>query len=225
MLQTEKYESSAKSGKTKTMPLSGRLQMVETDVNTLKTRVAQLQGEVGMELVGQADFGGVAVLEEQPTVAKLPASTGSDEEWAEDLGLPPTAPASPPAANKRRNSATGHKGRRHGPAASLLEKQSGRGSGSLLDAAIAAASTTRDDTLKGKTAEMEAEVAALKSKVEGLETQVWPELRNDDDASLLSIEAHKAKKDVSLTARIISLEKELESLKTRTSNLEHVVMG
>jgi hypothetical protein len=202
MLQTERRES----GKSKrTMPLAGRLQMVETEVNSLNTRVATLQGEVGMDAVTQADF---TVLEEQQPLASIKApelSAPADEEWAEDQSLPlPTAtvPAVAPAATKP--------SKKH-------HKSGGRRS-SLLEVTGA---TTRDDSLKGRTAAMEASVAALKSKVEGLENQVWPEMR---DASLLSTGASTAREST-LTSRIVALEKSVDDLRTRASSLEHVVMG
>jgi uncharacterized protein YceH (UPF0502 family) len=83
-----------------------------------------------------------------------------------------------------------------------------------------------EGTIKERTASLESSVASLKSTLETLENQVSGKSSTGDaEASLLEVQHSKGGSGTSLKARIVSLEVDVDSLRTRVSNLEHVVEG
>lgn len=122
LLQTQSADRRHQDAKAKhaSMPFVGRLHMIDTEVNELKSRVSTLQAEVGMDEVPQADF---ATLEEQlssnaasanagakqasqPTVAPqelkqdFPDELQASEDWAKDIAPMATEAAGGPEQSK-----------------------------------------------------------------------------------------------------------------------------
>lgn len=82
-----------------------------------------------------------------------------------------------------------------------------------------AADIEKADSLKDRVAALEAEMAALKSKVSMLENQV---AGKDFDGGLSLLEKATGS---ALRSRIVSLEEEVDMMRSRVSSLEHTVEG
>lgn len=94
---------------------------------------------------------------------------------------------------------------------------------------ISNAKGSRDDTIKGKVAALEATMAQVKSHISQLENQVMGEVALLQAGRGSGKEGHVSASDKgsgsSLKSRIESLESELDSCRTRASTLEHEVTG
>jgi chromosome segregation ATPase len=99
--------------------------------------------------------------------------------------------------------------RRHDTGFALLEQEAKR------------SKSSREGTIKERTASLETNVAALKSKMSMLENQAVGRTSTGTAASLLQVQGS----GTSLKARISGLEDEVDSLRTRVTTLEHVVEG
>jgi hypothetical protein len=106
-----------------------------------------------------------------------------------------------------------------------MEKRKARASRRLMSLLSdeTAAKSGQPGTVRARTANLEADVAALKSRLSTLENQVSGNAFSGLRAALLQAEAQHA--NPSLKSRIVTLEEGVDSCRTRISTLEHTIMG
>lgn len=184
--------------KTESMPLRGRVTTMESEVASLKQRLAKMQTDVG-----------VSDAEGDDTVApppQAPAAAAEEPPAVEEA----TAPEEP-AAFLDENFEDAMK-----TASSVANKRKASSKPKYIS--LVAVNTMRAD-LKTTVGTLEGDVATLKSKTSRLENVVAGETF-DNKASLLQQSAGSA-----LLSRIVSLEEEIDTLRSRMTNLEHTVEG
>jgi len=219
-MQQDVYsEKGAAVQTTKIGPLKTRLVQLEQEIGKLKTRTGVLETEImgnsdiesGGELaapggalldsdalLGGVDDGDVAFAQEQPEVPayreRVPMYRGQQAPAYRDE-LVPTA------YEEDEDASLGYP--------EVPE-----------DASLLSVASSRTGSIKGRVAAIEADVAALNSKLETLENQVAGR-DFDEDISLLE----KRRGGPSLKGRIVELEDAVDKMRTRVSTLEHTVMG
>mmetsp|Transcript_19373 Transcript_19373/g.41225 ORF Transcript_19373/g.41225 Transcript_19373/m.41225 type:complete len:237 (+) Transcript_19373:75-785(+) len=102
------------------------------------------------------------------------------------------------------------------PLPTLLEDKAE--AASLLTSSVLDTTKSMEDTLKARIVALETQLATMKSQVAALENQVTGRTYAPEMAMLQEA-------GTSLAGRVFSLEKEIDVLRTRVSNLEHTVVG
>lgn len=200
--------------------LSTRVESVESDVSDLRTRVTSLEQVVaGLQM--KSTKAAAALMQTSSSsktklgplsarldalekeVTSLQSRTGTLETSIQGQGA--VAMLAEDSEDLVRSTSSGKTSHKY---ASLLQQEATR---------------SGEGTIKERTAALESNVAALKSKMAMLENQAVGRTSSGTPLALLQAEAKAS--GSSLKARISGLEDEVDSLRTRVTTLEHVVEG
>lgn len=207
------------------MALKGRLDALEKEVGSLQERVSALEADVG---VSGGGGGAAPVAAPAAEAAEAEALIGrrsrhsvkdtdeAGETSARKQGF--SVPLGSELASDEEEDSDGgstSEGSADDSEASLLQKSS-------------EAANTEEESIKARVMTVEGAMAELRSQVSTLENHVMGSTFNTKEASFLQLQKDQNSgigSESSLKARIVALEDEGDTLRTRVTTLEHFVTG
>jgi polyhydroxyalkanoate synthesis regulator phasin len=236
LLQTAQEKDTVKTArataaqdKSDGMALKGRLDALEKEVSSLQERVSALEADVGVSGGGVGGGGAAPVAAPPAEAGEAEALLGrrvrrsakdTDEEAGETSARKQgfSVPLGSELASDEEDDSDGgstSEGSADESEASLLQKSS-------------EAANTEEESIKARVMTVEGAMAELRSQVSTLENHVMGSTFNTKEASFLQLQKDQDSgigSESSLKARIVELDYEGVTLRTRVSTLEHFVTG